>query len=316
MRRMTVIAVLLTVLMVAGCTSSGSPEVIAEVNGSKITQQEYEHRIKLVSGSYKIQQRSMGASEEVVIEDSVLSQIKEIAYNQLIMIKLIEQEAGARGIQLSDEDKNRHLADFKAMQENSGGPGAYEQVLQDFAITEAELKEELAIGLLRSRVENSIAAEALLTEEQAQQFYQANQDSFKEDGGMKVAHILVDSEAKAQDIIKQLQAGADFAQLAQSESICPSSSRGGDLGVVNQNTSMVPEFLNAALALSPGQITTQPVKTEFGYHVIKAIEPQAERLRPFEEAREEIMEQLRFEAVNTYLDQLYQKAEIKDLRAK
>ena len=52
MRRMTVIAVLLTVLMVAGCTSSGSPEVIAEVNDSKITQQEYEHRIKLVSGSY------------------------------------------------------------------------------------------------------------------------------------------------------------------------------------------------------------------------------------------------------------------------
>ena len=82
-------------------------------------------------------------------------------------------------------------------------------------------RSELAIGLLRSRVENSIAAEALLTEEQAQQFYQANQDSFKEDGGMKVAHILVDSEAKAQDIIKQLQAGADFAQLAQSESILP-----------------------------------------------------------------------------------------------
>ena len=97
MRRMTVIAVLLTVLMVAGCTSSGSPEVIAEVNGSKITQQEYEHRIKLVSGSYKIQQRSMGASEEVVIEDSVLSQIKEIAYNQLIMISSSNRKPGPGG---------------------------------------------------------------------------------------------------------------------------------------------------------------------------------------------------------------------------
>ena len=116
---------------------SGSPEVIAEVNGSKITQQEYEHRIKLVSGSYKIQQFD-GASRKVVIEDSVLSQIKEIAYNQLIMIKLIEQEAGARGFNFPMRIEPAP-GGFQSYAENSGGPGAYEQVLQDFAITEAEL---------------------------------------------------------------------------------------------------------------------------------------------------------------------------------
>jgi len=316
MRKIAVIAGLLTLLLVAGCASSGTQKVIAEVNGKKITQQDYDNRIKLISSSYKIQQRAMGTAEEVVIDDNILSQIKETAYNQLVMIKLIEQEAEARGIQLSDEEKDKHLADFKAMQEDSGGPGAYDQVLKDFEITEAELKQELAIGLLRSKVENNIAAEAQITEEQAQQLYQANQDSFKEPGGMKISHILVDSEAKAQDIIKQLQAGADFAQLAQSDSICPSSSQGGDLGVVNQDTPMVPEFLNAALALSPGQITPQPVKSEFGYHVIKANGQQAERIIPFEEAKGEIMEQLKSQAVGTYLDQLYQKAEIKDLRKK
>jgi parvulin-like peptidyl-prolyl isomerase len=316
MRKIAVIAGLLAMLLVAGCASDGAQKVIAEVNGDKITQQEYDNRIKLISSSYKIQQRSSGSTQEVTIDDSILPQIRETAYNQLIMMKLIDQEAKARGIQLSDADQDKQLADFKAMQESTGGASAYDQVLKDFEITEPELKQELAVGLLRSRVENNIAEENQVTEEQAQQFYQSNQDTYKEPAGMKISHILVDTEEKAQDIIKQLQGGADFAELARQKSSCPSSSRGGDLGVVNQDTPMVAEFLNAALSLSAGQITAQPVKSEFGYHIIKATGQQAERIIPFDEARSEIIETLRSQAVSTYLDQLYQQAEIKDLREK
>lgn len=317
MRKIAVIMGLITMLLMAGCSSGKSDDkVVAEVNGQKITQQEYDSRIKLITNSYKVQQQAAGTSKEVVIDDKILPQIRETAYNQLVMMKLIDQEAQSRGIQLTDEDKARQMEDFKSMQEAGGGAQAYEQVLKDFELTEEELKAELAVSLLRSRVEQSIADKAEVGEQQAQEYYQANQEVFQESAGMKVSHILVDSEEKALEMIKKLQSGADFASLARENSTCPSKSQGGDLGVVNQDTPMVKEFLDAALALKVGQITEKPVKSEFGFHVIKATSLQAARSIPFEEAQSEIIAQLKSQAVSSYLDQIYQKAEIKDLRNK
>jgi parvulin-like peptidyl-prolyl isomerase len=177
------------------------------------------------------------------------------------------------------------------------------------------LKEELAAGLLRSKVEEIIAADAQITETQAQEFYQANQETYTEPAGMKISHILVDSEDKAKDIIKQLQAGADFAALAASTLPCPSSSRGGDLGPVNADTPMVEEFKNAAWPYR-GTNHHTTVKSEFGYHVIKANGKQAAGVIPFAEVKAEIIQQLQDQAVGTYLDQLYQQAQINDLRKK
>lgn len=317
MRRAVVTIVLITILLMAGCSSSKpAAKVIAEVNGQKITQQEYDSRIKLITNSYKMQQRAAGIDKEIVIDEKILPQIKETAYNQLIMMKLIDQEAESRSIKLTDEDENIQLADFKAMQESGGGPQAYQEVLKNFELSEEELKTELAVGLLRSKLEQNISDNAEVGEQQAQEYYKSNPEVFTEPAGMRVSHILVDSEEKALDMIKQLQSGADFAKLAQENSTCPSKSQGGDLGVVNQDTSMVKEFLDAALSLKSGQITDKPVKSDFGYHVIKATGQQAARTIPFEEAKSEIIAQLKSQAVSSYLDQLYQKAEIKDLRQK
>lgn len=315
MKKIALIMGLIIMLLAAGCGGSDpADKVIAEVNGQKITQQEYDSRIKLITNSYKMQQQAAGAGE-VIIDARILPQIQETAYNQLIMMKLIDREAESRSIALSEEDKDKQLADFKAIQE-AEDPQAYEQILKDFELNENELKAELAVGLLRSRVEQHIADQAAVGEQQAQEYYQAHQEIFKEAAGMRVSHILSDSQEKAQDLIKQLQSGADFAELARNNSVCPSKSQGGDLGVVNQDTPMVKEFLDAALALKAGQITDKPVKSKFGWHIIKATGQQAERIIPFAEAKTNLIEQLRGQAVSSYLDEIYQTAEIKDLREK
>ncbi len=83
-------------------------------------------------------------------------------------------------------------------------------------------------------------------------------------------HILVKTEAEAKQIIQDLNSGANFSRLAQMKSLCPSAKRGGDLGWFGRGR-MVREFENAAFALRPNQIST-PVKTEFGWHVIKVAE--------------------------------------------
>jgi len=84
------------------------------------------------------------------------------------------------------------------------------------------------------------------------------------------AHILVKTEQEAKTILDQLKRGENFSKIAMQKSLCPSGKRGGDLGTFGRGK-MVREFEQAAFALQKGQIS-QPVKTEFGWHVIKRLE--------------------------------------------
>lgn len=84
------------------------------------------------------------------------------------------------------------------------------------------------------------------------------------------AHILVKTETEAKTIIERLNKGEKFANIAKQVSLCPSSKRGGDLGSFGRSM-MVKEFETAAFALNKGE-TSKPVKTKFGYHIIKRLE--------------------------------------------
>lgn len=83
------------------------------------------------------------------------------------------------------------------------------------------------------------------------------------------SHILVDKEYLAEDVIKKLQEGNSFESLAKAFSSCPSSAEGGDLGEFTRGQ-MVKEFEEAAFALKPGEVSG-PVRTQFGYHIIKRV---------------------------------------------
>lgn len=87
---------------------------------------------------------------------------------------------------------------------------------------------------------------------------------------VRASHILVKTESQAIDIINQLNAGKKFEKLAKKYSDCPSSRNGGDLGSFTKGR-MVKEFEEAAFSMAPGQVS-QPVKTQFGYHIIKVTE--------------------------------------------
>jgi len=84
---------------------------------------------------------------------------------------------------------------------------------------------------------------------------------------VKASHILVKKRSEAERILKELQAGADFAELARKYSTCPSKKRGGNLGFFTHGQ-MVKEFEKAAFSLKKGELS-DIVKTEFGFHIIK-----------------------------------------------
>jgi peptidyl-prolyl cis-trans isomerase C len=101
-------------------------------------------------------------------------------------------------------------------------------------------------------------------------------------------HILVDTEAEAKKIIGQLKAGADFAALAKQYSKDPAGAQqGGDLGFFKKDE-MVPEFADAAFALQPGQISQQPVHSQFGWHVILVVERRRADPPSYNQARDQL----------------------------
>jgi peptidyl-prolyl cis-trans isomerase C len=110
-------------------------------------------------------------------------------------------------------------------------------------------------------------------------------------------HILVDNEAEAKKIIGQLKGGGDFAALAKQYSKDPSGAQqGGDLGFFKQDD-MVPEFAAAAFALQPGQVSQQPVHSQFGWHVIMLVERRRAEAPSFEQARDELRQKMIQEGV-------------------
>lgn len=114
---------------------------------------------------------------------------------------------------------------------------------------------------------SKLLAEVTVEESEIENYYNNNKDMFKSEETVTAKHILVETLEKAQEIIKNIKEGISFEEAAKQYSICPSKSSGGDLGTFGKG-SMVPEFEKAAFNLEVGVIS-EPVKTQFGYHIIK-----------------------------------------------
>lgn len=113
-------------------------------------------------------------------------------------------------------------------------------------------------------------------------------------------HILVPTEAEAKQIIDALKKGADFATLAKSKSTDPGAAQGGDLGFFKRGE-MVPEFANVAFSLKPGQVSDKPVKTQYGWHVIRVEERRTAPAPTFEQAHDELRQRAIQEGVEAEL---------------
>ncbi|MEJ7137472.1 peptidylprolyl isomerase [Amphibiibacter pelophylacis] len=124
----------------------------------------------------------------------------------------------------------------------------------------------------------------------------------------KASHILVPTEKEAQDILAQLKAGGNFAELAKKYSKDPGSgANGGDLGWSTPDA-YVPEFARALATLKKGQITQQPVKSQFGWHIIELNDERSASFPPMAEIKPNLIELLRQRAIDAYRESLRKSA--------
>lgn len=167
---------------------------------------------------------------------------------------------------------------------------------------ENERRAILAGEVMRGVIAQDPAAEDM------QALYDEKYPAGIEESEYRAAHILVEEEALAQSLVEELESGAAFAALAKEHSIGPSAAVGGDLGWFGAGD-MVEPFFNAVAALETGQVS-DPVQTEFGWHVIKLDETRNKQRPEFEAVRQEIEEELRGQALDAHIAGLQAEADI------
>jgi parvulin-like peptidyl-prolyl isomerase len=157
-----------------------------------------------------------------------------------------------------------------------------------------KIKKELLVNMwMKEQMDNAVVSDS-----EAKAFYEKNKDKFMQKASVHARHILVKEEKDAKDIVNQMKAlkgdalKTKFIELAKSKSTGPSGPKGGDLGFFNKGQ-MVPEFSKAVWALNVGEITPEPVKTQFGYHIIYLEEKKDGSIAEYDTVKDQIIASLK-----------------------
>jgi len=205
-----------------------------------------------------------------------IEQIYPLLLDEMIDSRLATAEARRLKLQ-SDPQVKRRISN------------AEDQILRD-AYFDREVSKTLTDQELRKRYDEIVAA-------------MPKQDE------IRARHIIVKTKEEAEAIIKQLQAGGDFAAIAKEKSGDGSKDEGGDLGYFTEDA-VVPAFWAAAKGLKPGEITKTPVETEFGWHVIQVEDIRPVQPPPFDSVRDQLYTQLSRQIVADQLEKLRSKAKV------
>jgi parvulin-like peptidyl-prolyl isomerase len=277
----------------AGTDPATTPEVevpadaVAVVDGTPIPKETYDRLFAQLQGAYEAQGREFPA-----VGTPEYEQLKNQTVEYLVDRAIREKEAEALGIEVTEQEVNDRLTELK-QQFYEGDEQKYQDELEAQGVTEEDVLADIRAQLLSRKIFDQVTADATVADEEVRAYYDENIDQFTTPESREVAHILVAEKDKelADDLYRQLQDGADFAELAKKYSTdTGSAEQGGKLTDVRG--SFVPEFEEVAFSLETGEVG-EPVKSQFGWHVITALaDTKPETTTPFAEVSESIRAQL------------------------
>ena len=230
-------------------------------------------------GDFEIRQ-----SDVVVAYSRLPDQYRQVPINTIfpqIVQQLVDGELLAAAGRVDDLDKD---------------PQVLEQIaeFEKVAIQQVYMARLIAMGI---------------SEEELRRTYDTTIGKTEGPLEVRAGHILIEDEQDGIDIIKALEGGANFDKLARERSIGPSAPRGGDLGYFVRSA-MDDSFADAAFALKPGTIGSYPVKSKFGWHVIRVVDKRRQPAPSFEESRGQIEQQLTRDLIAAHMSELRADAKI------
>jgi len=263
------------------------------------------------------------------IAQSLEKQIRQQILDQIIIRRLLDEKVKEANIVITEEELASQFTKVAAAQKPPLSLDEFKTKLAEYGQSFDEVKEQILKGMTYQKVvEAQWAGKINITEEDAKKYYDENPTQFEGQEQVRASHILITpditdpnndpNQAKAQaktkieDLLKQIQDGADFAELAKANSACPSAAQGGDLNFFPRGKMAAP-FEKAAFELEQGKVS-DIVETQFGYHIIKVTDRREGSTTSFEQARDNIIQQLtqqkQSELANKYIESLKAAADI------
>jgi peptidyl-prolyl cis-trans isomerase C len=312
-RIVALFAALALAVAAAGCGGDGGEDgtdievpadAIAVVGDKEISKAEYDRLLASAEKTYEAREQEFPAAGT-----PEFAQLRNAIVRSLVEQAQFEIAAEELNVTVTDADVDKRLAELKE-QFFQGDEQKYKDELEAQGLTEEQVKSDLRTRLLSEKVFEKVTNEVEITDEDVQKYYDDNAAQFETPASREVRHILVKSKARADELHAQLEDGADFAKLARQYSTDPASKKDGGKFTAQQGATVAP-FDKVAFDLDTGELS-EPVKTQFGWHIIEAVGDIEEKsTQDLSEVEEQIRSTLLEEKKNTRINEW-----IEELRAR
>lgn len=257
-------------------------KTVAIVDGEKISKDDYKSELSFYA--------SMLASQQ---------QLKNSIVTMMVQDKLIANDIKKNDIKVDDKEVEDAL--MQSVQ-NFGGQENFDKTLDDYNMELDKFKETLKKDLMYKKHREWFDENNKVTDDEIKKYFEDNKDEFAK---VDASHILVEDEQTANDIKSRLDNGEDFASLAKEYSKDTASAQnGGALGAFAKGQ-MVKEFEDAAFSMKEGEISA-PVKSQFGYHIIKVNSIKDS----FEDSKDEITKKIKDQKYADYIKKLHEESNV------
>jgi parvulin-like peptidyl-prolyl isomerase len=259
-----------------GCSSFKTPseDAIATVNGTEI---------KVKDFTVKLRNALTLAGAPAALPESNLEAIKREALDELIEEKLMLIRAEKLRLKVTDEELKKRVEEIKKDYPGENFAQVFGGEKVDYKIWSEELRKRL---LLEKLVDQEVNSKITVTDEEAQEAYQANRGRYYAEDSVHVAQIVVPTKEKADAVLRRIQAGEDFGRIAQEASTGPEAAKGGDLGVFTRG--VMPEAFDRVVFYLPQGKTSRVVQSPYGFPVFKVLKRERGHWIEFADVKDKI----------------------------
>lgn len=294
-----------------------SGQVVLKVNGEPVTQGEINQVTRVLMQRQLQQMSGQGRQVDADALSQARQAVEEDARDQVINVTLMNQQIQKHIDEVDPAKIEEQIAQIRESL-NEQGQSLETLIEQNPNYTMDQLRERISYQLAMRKAVEAHQGEIEVTEEEMKTYFENHKGEMGRPAEVSARHILLKTpeeasaeqedevRGKAQQLAEEARGGGDFAELAKEHSEGPSSSRGGELGFFQRHGQMVEPFAEAAWALEVGEVS-DPVKTGFGYHVIKLTGRREAEEADFEELKAQIRMDLEQQQLDQKVEQMLEQ---------